>query len=320
MLFKKSNAVFAVELGPDLIRAVQLTAGKGKPGLSFFASQSVAPGLPDSLPDRQLAALGELLKTQRIGTREILATVPTNLVVTRTVQIDKQRKESQDEQIQMALQNCLSFDPKDLIFDHWPLNATQGNGRGGNEVLVVAIQGSVVRRYLEGFEKLGVTCVHMDVAPCALASLIPSTQQNAEGIIGSIALSRSVGFFAITERDRVLFWRPFDLSGGGSQRGVSVAGIQANLERVGDEISKCVSHMVGTMHLDNLNELLLFGHGSDDVVVSEYMSNRFHVPVRSPSPFAGLAAAEELINDKQATHYGTVTGLALQQIGAATHG
>jgi Tfp pilus assembly PilM family ATPase len=309
-----------VELGPDLIRAVQLTTGKGKPGLSFFASQPVLPGTADTLPDRQLTALGELLKTQRVGTREVLATVPTNLVVTRTVQIDKQRKESQDEQIQLALQNCLSFDPKDLLFDHWPLAAVQGNARANNEVLVVAMQASVVRRYLEGFEKLGVTCIHMDVAPCALASLIPSTQQNPDAIVGSIALSRSVGFFAITERDRVLFWRPFDLTGGGGQRGVSVAGIQANLERVGDEISKCVSHMVGTMHLDNLSELLLFGHGSDDAIVNDYLTNRFHVPVRSPSPFAGLDAPQEVANDKQATHYCTATGLAMQQIGAGAHG
>jgi Tfp pilus assembly PilM family ATPase len=289
-----------------------LKRGKPSASLSFFASQSVAPGLPDALPERQLAALGELLKTQHAGTREVLATVPTNLVVTRTVQLDKQKKETPAEQIQAALQNCLPFDSKDLLFDYWAINPANTNPRA--EVLVVASQASVIRRYLEGFEKLGLMCVHLDVAPCALASLVPLTQKNSDAIVGSIALSRDVGFFAITERNRVLFWRPFDLTSGGRDRGVNVAGLQANLERVGDEISKCVSHMVGTMHLDNLGELLLFGHGSDDMVVNEYLKNRFHVPVHNPSPFASVEASPVAVNDKQATHYCTAMGLAMQQI------
>ncbi len=229
MIFGKTNAVFAVELGTDSIRAVQLGRGKPQPSLSFFATQSVASGTPDSLVDRQLSALGELLKTQNVSTREVLATMPTNLIVTRTVQVDKQKKETPDDQIRAALQNCLPFDSKDLLFDSWPINPITGNPR--SELLVVATQASVVQRYLQGFENLGLTCIHMDVAPCALASLIPLTQKSPDGVVGSIALSRDVGFFAITERDRVLFWRPFDLNSASSQRGVNVAGLQANLER-----------------------------------------------------------------------------------------
>ena len=310
MFFKKSDSVFAVDLGTDVLRAVQVKRRKEGPELAAFVSQPVAPGTPDTLVDRQLGALGELLRAHHVGTREMLATMPTSLVVTRTVQIDAQKKESPEDQIQAALQNCLPFDSRDLLFDYWKLRQVTAGPR--SEVVVVATQASLVQRYLDGFEKLGVTCVHLDVAPCALASLIPHTQTTPDAVVGSIALSRDVGFFTITERDQVLFWRPFDLNAGASQKGVAVAGIQANLERVGDEISKCVSHMVGTMHLDNLAELLLFGHGSDDLVVNEYLKNRFNVPVRNPSPF-GIFGVAQHTDDKQATHFGTATGLALQQ-------
>ena len=318
MFFKKSDIVFAVDLGSDMLRSVQIKRCKAGPELSTVAGQPVAPGTPDTLVERQLAALGDLFRTYHVGSREMLATIPTNLVVTRTVTIDRQKKDSTEDQIQAALQNCLPFDSRDLLFDFWQIRPGESSPR--SEVVVVATQASLVQRYLDGFEKLGVTCVHLDVAPCALASLIPHTQVTPDAVVGSIALGRDVGFFTITERDRVLFWRPFDLMAGSSQKGVSVAGIQANLERVGDEISKCVSHMVGTMHLDNLAELLLFGHGSDDLVVNEYLKNRFHVPVRHPSPFEIFGAAKNA-DDKQATHFGTATGLALQQFaGVAANG
>jgi len=318
MVFTKSKMVLAVELGGDVIRAVQVKRGGRQPDLAFYAAQNVAPGTADTLVERQLTALEELFRVQHIGTREVLATIPTSIVVTRTAQIDKQRKETPAEQVQTALLNCLPFDSKDLLFDYWPIQPANTSLR--SDVLVVATQASVVQRYLDGFEKLGVTCVHMDVAPCALASLIPLTQQTSEAIVGSVAISRDVGFFVITERNRVLFWRPFDLNTA-TQKGVSVAGIGASLERVGDEISKCVSHMVGTMHLDNLGELLLFGYGSDDLVVTEYLKNRFNVAVRNPSPFAVLQNGDKIGADKQATHYGTVLGLAMQEIaGVPAHG
>ena len=105
---------------------------------------------------------------------------------------------------------------------------------------------------------------------------------------------------------------------GDAERGVRISGLTTNLDRVGDEISKCVSHMVGSMNVDTLSELVLYGQGSEDVVVTEYLKNRFHVPVRSPSPFdafgpAGMPGAmRETVDHKLTTQYHTAVGLALQ--------
>ncbi len=174
----------------------------------------------------------------------------------------------------------------DLIFDFWPV-ADPRAGTRTRETLVVATQATVVQHYLTGLEKLGLTCGHLDVAPCAMATLIARAAGNTEAMAGTVVIGETTGYFAIVEREKVLFWRPFDVPAAAQK---VISSVQAGLDRVGDEISKCVSHMVGSMHLDNLSELLIYGHGSDDAVFTDYLKNRFHLPVRSPSPFDALSA------------------------------
>jgi Tfp pilus assembly PilM family ATPase len=320
MFKQNSQNILAVDLATDAVRVLDIRLRHGVPEIKALASQTLAPGTSDALPDRHLAALEQLVAAQRLRSRSCIVSMPTSLVVTRTVQIDHNKTQSADEQVRWTLQNCIPFDPRDLVFDFWPISEDSANGRT-REVLVVATQASVVQHYLQGLERLKLTCIHLDVAPCALASLIANTAANRDAMIGTVALSENVGFFAITEKQRLLFWRPFDLP---ANRGASA--VQAGLERVGDEVSKCVSHMVGSMHIDNMAEMLIYGHGSDDLAVTEYLKNRFHLPVRSPSPFEALPAEAVSAEIAQAmpagiaTHYCTAVGLAMQQIGGANHG
>ena len=321
MLQKKPDNTLAIDLGPEAVRVIDVKIRKGQTSINSFTSQSIEAGTPETLPERHLSALASLLTTQRFKTHQCIAAMPTSLVVTRTVALDHNKPQTAEEQIRWTLQNCLPFDAKDLVFDFWPISENLPTARTW-EVLVVATQASVVHRYLRGMEKMKLTCAHLDVAPCAMASLIALTAANPDAMIGTVALSENVGFFAITERQRVLFWRPFDLpsAGKGGQN------IHAHLDRVGDEISKCVSHMVGSMHIDNMSELLVYGHGSEDVVVTEYLKNRFHLPVRSPSPFetlppAGMPAdVQNALQHSVATGYCTAVGLAIQQSGVIGHG
>lgn len=320
MFQRNSQSILAIDLATDAVRALDVRIRHGNLTVNAFASQAIGAGTTDNLPDRHLAALDQLVTTHHLRSRRCFVAMPTSLVVTRTVQLDHNKALSPEEQVRWTLQNCIAFDPRDLVFDFWPISEDAANGRA-REILVVATQASIVHRYLQGLERLTLTCVHLDVAPCAMASLIAHTASNKEAMIGTVVLCENVGFFAITEKQRVLFWRPFDLP---ANRGAAV--VQASLERVGDEVSKCVSHMVGSMHIDNMAELLIYGHGSDDLAVTEYLKNRFHLPVRSPSPFEALPAeaiSAELVQSMQhnvATRYCTAVGLAMQQSGGPDHG
>jgi Tfp pilus assembly PilM family ATPase len=323
MFKNKADTALAIDLAMDAVRVLDVRFRRGLPQVSAFASQSLAPvngpGL-DTLPERHLAALASLLATHRLKTRRCLVSMPTSLVVTRAIAIDDAKPQPADEQVRWTLQNCLPFDPRDLIFDFWPVAEPQANART-REVLVVATQASVVQRYLAGFEKLGLTCSHIDVAPCALASLVARTV-SGEGMVGTVALGETAGYFAIVEGHKVLFWRPFELPSG--QKAVSAA--KVGLDRVGDEISKCVSHMVGKMQVNPLTELLVFGHGSADPTFTDYLKNRFHLNVRAPSPFESLpedAMSSDLrqaVQPDVATHFAAAIGLAMQPAGVSIHG
>lgn len=317
----QSDATLAIDFAPDAVRVVEMQQHKGVPNIISFAQQTIDEGPSKDLPERHLAALNDLLKTQRVRTKRAIAAVPTSMVLTRTVQLDKSKGANSEEQILWALQNCLPFDSRDLVFDFWPVS-DPNNGKFG-EVMVVATQASLVEKYLRGFEQLGLGCVHLDVAPCAIATLLQHTSDNADVPIGTICLTATHGYFAIAERGRVLFWRPFELPSAGQGEGA----MQTLLDRIGEEVSKCVSHMVGSMHLDNLAEMALFGQGAGDLLFSEYLKNRFHLPVTSPSPFDALpaeACPESLRQPadlKTATYYATALGLALQQsTGGIAHG
>lgn len=322
MFKKKTENSLAIDLAPDAVRVLDVKRKGQETQVGSFASQSVAPGSPESLPERQLAALEGLMGTHRLRTKRCVAALPTTLVVTRSVAIDTSKPQSADEQIRWTLQNCLPFDPKDLMFDSWPVKDSDSQART-RELLVVAAQATVVHRYLRGFERLGLTCDHLDVAPCAMAGMIARTAENADSMVGTVAMSETSGYFAIMERHRVLFWRPFDIPAAAQK---VISAVQAGLDRVGDEISKCVSHIVGSMQLDNLSELLVFGHGSSDAAFTQYLTNRFHLPVRSPSPFDALTAEampgdmRTAIGHDVATHYAAAVGLAMQPAGGMIPG
>ncbi len=312
MFSKTTENVLAIDLAPDSVRALDVRFRKGRPQVQAFANQSVAPGGTETLPERHLEALGSLISTHRLKARTCFAAMPTNLVVTRSVAVDPSKPQPPEEQVRWTLQNCIPFDPRDLIFDYWPAGNPAANSRT-KDVLVVGAQASVVRRYLAGFEKLRLTCAHLDVAPCALAELISRVTGGSDAIVGTVALTDTGGYFAIVERQRVLFWRPFELPANkGPANGT------AAMDRVGDEISKCVSHMVGSMQVDHMAELLMFGNGSDDGAFSDYLHSRFHVPVRSPSPFDSLppdamsAEVRAAVQPAVATHFAAAVGLAMQ--------
>jgi Tfp pilus assembly PilM family ATPase len=322
MLKKRTNATLAVDLSLEAVRVLEVKPQQAGPQVSAIASQAVEPGTLETLPERLLAALGALLAANRFKTKTCVAAIPTALVVTRSVTIDATKAQSPEEQIRVALQNCLPFDTRDLMFDSWPVNEARTNARTF-EMLVVATRKSVVKQFLDGFGELGLTCTHLDVAPCAVASLIAKAAGAADAMAGTVVLGETTGYFAIAERHRVLFWRPFDIPAAAQK---TISAVQSSLDRVGDEISKCVSHMVGSMHLDNLTELLVYGHGSNDAAFTDYLKNRFHLPVRAPSPFDAFpteALPETFRTDMDpsaATHFAAVAGLAFQPAGGLIHG
>ncbi len=313
MLKSKTDSLLTIDLAPDAIRVLDVRVRHGVPTVTSFASAEVPGGTPETLPERHLVALGDVIARNHLKSRSCIAAMPTTMVVTRSLQVDYTKDQTTDEQIQHTLKNCLTFDSQDLVYDYWPITELAATGRP-KDILVVATQASVVKRYLAGFEKLKLSCTHIDVAPCAVASLIRGNAGNPDAMVGTVAIAKNTGFFAISEKGKVLFWRPFELP-------VARGGIQGSLDRVGDEITKCVSHMVGSLQFDNISEMLVYGHGSDDASVTDYLKNRFHLPVRNPSPFEALPASSmsgelrESIQANVATHYCTAVGLAMQPSG-----
>jgi Tfp pilus assembly PilM family ATPase len=321
MFHKAGKNTLAIDLALEAVRVLEIKPHKAGPQIVAVASHAVEPGTTETLPERQLAALKALLAANRFKTKTCVAAIPTTLVVTRSVSIDSSKALTPEEQIRAALQNSLPFDSKDLQFDHWPVTEPRTNART-REILVVATRKSVVRQFLDGFTALGLVCLHLDVAPCAVASLLAAAG-TSDAIAGTVVIGETTGYFAIMDRQRVLFWRPFDIPAAAQK---AISAVQTGLDRVGDEISKCVSHMVGSMHLDNLTELLVYGHGSNDAAFTDYLKNRFHLPVRAPSPFDSFsthALPDHLrteLDAETATHFAAVAGLALQPAGGVNHG
>jgi Tfp pilus assembly PilM family ATPase len=313
MFGKATDTMLAIDLAPEAVRVLEVAVRQGAPSIITMASEALGKGSVESLPERHIAALESVISTQRIRSRQCVATMPTNLVTTRSVLIDPGKPLSLEEQIRATLQAIQTHDPRSLLFDFWKVSEKAPQNRP-YEVLVVAAQRSILQQYLDGFKKLRLNCTHMDVAPCALASLIEKLMPEQESMVGVVVLGEGLGYFAVVEKQRVLFWRPFELP---EKRQ------QAGLERVGDEISKCVSHMVGALQFDGMTDILVFGENAQDSGFANYLTTRFNLQVRSPSPFESLPTngmPEQLrsaIEPSAATHYAAAMGLALQPTGGS---
>ena len=310
------DSLLAIDLSPEVVRVLDVTIRRGSPVVGAIASGPLAEGDLESLPERQLDALDKLITSGRMKRGNCVAAVPTNLVTTRSIIIDLAKPQSPEDQVQHLLQNVSTCDARDMLFDFWETTSASEKQRT-YEVLVVATRKSVIHRYLNGFKKLKLSCSHLDVSPCAMASLL-ARLVSAESMVGTVVLGQTLGYVAVVEKQKVMFWRPFELP---AQKN----GAQGGLERVGDEISKCVSHMVGTLHLDSIMDIYLFGSGAQDESFGNYLSQRFNMRVKCPSPFE-LFKDEKVSADLQAvmqspasSQYAAALGLALQPTGGA-HG
>ena len=313
MFKKKSDSFLAVDMAPEAVRLLDVSILRGAPAILDLATETLEPGAPETLPRRHLAALEKVLSARRLRGRCCLAAVPTSLVTTRSVMVDLTKPGTPDDQIRQTLRNIVACDARDLLFDFWSVGEPNTQSRS-YEVLVVATQRSIIHKYLDGFTRLKLACRHLDVAPCALASLIARLVPQQESMLGTVVLGEALGYFAVVDQQRVRFWRPFELP-------PAKAGAPSALERIGHEISKCVSHMVGSNNLDALGDILLFGHGVQDQTFANYLAHRFNIRVKTPSPFDALAAdavpahLRDALAAGTATHYAAALGLALQPQG-----
>ena len=320
MLFARHTPnLLAVELGTEAIHLLSARTARGKVQVEDLAALALPAGPPATLPDRHLEALGEMLGKLRLRSRRVVAALPTSLILTRTIRLDPCQTQTTEERIIWTLQNCLPFDPRDLVFDYWPVGEDQGKGQ---EVIVVATQASLVERYLNGFEKLKLQCVHLDVVPCALGALIARTVQPADSTVCTLSLTAGQGFFAVAERGKILFWRPFDLAQTSGQTELG----EKHLERIAEEVARCFTHIAGAMPLEKLSQMMLFGQWSDNPALGNYLGNHFHLPTRSPAPLQALgteglsAAAQHSAAGIQGTQFAAAVGLTLQYSGGVQHG
>lgn len=320
MLFTKRNTnALAVDLSLDAVRLVSIRRTRGQIQIEDLATHTLPEGPVNTLPERHLSVLAEMLSSLRLRATRIVAALPNNLIITRALRLETEHRQSIEERIVGALQNCIPFNPQDLVFDHWPVGEPNAKGQ---EIIVVATQASIVNQYLQGFEQLKLQCVHLDVAPCAVSSLIAHSVHGT-GPVCALVVNGNQGYFAISENSKILFWRPFDLN---------VATEQAaelnpkTLERMAEEISRCFTHIASNMPLDKISEMMLFGRWSADPTLSGYLADHFHVPTNNPSPLDALGptglspVARQTADSATATQYATAVGLALQYSGGLLHG
>jgi hypothetical protein len=154
-----------------------------------------------------------------------------------------------------------------------------------------------------------------------LGTLMAQTVRHADTPVCTLVLAGGQGYFAVAQAGQILFWRPFDL--GATARVPEPT--EKHLERVSEEIARCLTHISGSMPLDKLGEMMLFGQWSQVPALGQYLTNHFHIAARSPSPLDTVspqALSEEARRTDPAaqTHFATAVGLALQFAGGVAHG
>ena len=112
MFGKATEMMLAIDLAPEGVRVLEVAVSQGVPSVVAMGSQELEKGSPETLPERHITALESVIGAQRMRSLQCVATMPTNLVTTRSVLIDPGKPQSLEEQIRATLQAIGSHDPR----------------------------------------------------------------------------------------------------------------------------------------------------------------------------------------------------------------
>ncbi len=168
-MFRKQKSIVGLDLGSQVIKAVEISLEGQEPVLTGFARVEVPPG-----GDRN-AAIGQLFKEGRFHGRQVVASVAGQAVIVRYISMVEMSDPELRQAIHFELDKYLPFERDEVVLDCQRLSRKpQASAEGGSQaqmnVVLAACRIPIVEQILKDISGHGMNTVAVDVDAFALAN------------------------------------------------------------------------------------------------------------------------------------------------------
>jgi type IV pilus assembly protein PilM len=170
-LFRRTKSVVGLDLGSQVVKAVEITLEGPEPVITGFARVEIPPG------GDQGQAIAELFQQGKFRSKQVVTSVSGQNVVVRYVSMPKMSESELRQAIRMEADRYVPFELDETMLDCQPLSRrTQKGGEEGAttgetmSVLLVACRTQTLEEQVRQVQAQGLTPVAIDVDVFALAN------------------------------------------------------------------------------------------------------------------------------------------------------
>jgi len=173
-VFRRGKSVVGLDLGSQVVKAVEITLEGPEPVITGFARVEIPPG------GDKAAALAELFKRGRFRSKQVVTSVAGQSVVVRYVQMPKMSEPELKQAIRIEADRYVPFELDDVVLDCQPLKRAGHRGGDGEApakdapetmtVLLVACRQPLVEEQLKLLAGQNLQPLAVDVDVFALAN------------------------------------------------------------------------------------------------------------------------------------------------------
>lgn len=170
-MFRKQKSIVGLDLGSQVVKAVEITLDGSEPVITAFARAEVAPGSGRS------EAIAQVFQKGRFRTKNVATSVSGQSVVVRYITMVSMSDTELRQAIRFESDKYLPFDTDEVVLDCQRLNrkppvAGDGSANTSDQMSVVlaACRSSVIEEHLREVAQHGLNPVAVDVDVFALAN------------------------------------------------------------------------------------------------------------------------------------------------------
>jgi type IV pilus assembly protein PilM len=313
--FGKKNLV-GVDIGSSSVKAVEL---QGKTGSLQLVSLGYENLQSDSIVDGQIMELNDvsnvitnIFREHQIKTDRIAAGVSGHSVIVKNIVVPQMSADELEESIEWHAEEHIPFDISDVSLDY----QVTGQSPDALQVLMAACKRDKIANVKQAIQLAGMQPAIIDVDAFALQNCYEVNYQPTPGqVVALLNIGAATMNINILNGNKSVFTR--DVSVGGNQYtallqkeldltfeqaeavkrglpapdGKEVQDFKQMLETASDilalEISKTMDFYRATAEDGdgNVQKILISGGGSKLTGLSEYLAQRFEIPVEVLNPF-----------------------------------
>lgn len=346
-LLYKDKPLFALDIGFKSLKVMQLHKGKKTKVTGFgvigFDPKAVENGIIKQ-PEVIAGALQQLIKTQLVGkitTRRVALTIPAAHTFTHATQLPKLSAKDLKEAVRSEAEQYIPHPIDDLYIDYEVTNRTADE----TDVLIVAAPRQMVDSYVLFAEIAGLEIVAIEPTINAGARLFVRSN-NAPSIPPTILIDFGSLASDITIYDQNIIVSGTAAGGGDNftdniaerlgvnhdeahvikvKYGLGVSKKQKEIfEAAGpvlDSLMREIRRMIRyyeehSPNKSKISQVITLGGGANMPGVSEYMTDKLRLPVRTCHPWDYIDFGKlQPPNESEKSMYLTVAGLALIEPG-----